>query len=301
MINDLFFDKELIVRKKLTSFIEKLFKYYKYDFEHNIFKKVVYGEDYFKTPLEEKFKTYYDAYYYLISNYQNPLTTGILNKFIFLIVDHEVDKSLLIKITSQYFSLRFDLHEIILNHLLLLQELTSFTDFDKLFISLSIFNYSLLKLNIPTLKFSSKNLQEYEKLKKDYFLKKNKKIFAYLSNLIVNNPCQDKSYYQNLKPITLTKLKNQLLKNKTILKNKFSITNLYIFGSFAKEIDRIDSDLDLLIRFKSNLSKEEKLHIINELSNIYFLKFHRFIDFKEIGKYLLDNHIKELHKIIKIF
>ena len=135
-----------------------------------------------------------------------------LNKFIFLIVNHEVDKSLLIKITSQYFSLRFDLHEIILNHLLLLQELTSFTDFDKLFISLSIFNYSLLKLNIPTLKFSSKNLQEYEELKKDYFLKKNKKIFAYLSNLI-NNPCQNKSYYQNLKPITLTNLKNQLLKN----------------------------------------------------------------------------------------
>ena len=133
------------------------------------------------------------------------------------------------------------------------------------------------------------------------FTENGEKIFAYLSILIINNPGQNKSYYQNLKPITLTKLKNQLLKNKTILKNKFSITNLYIFGSFAKEIDRIDSDLDLLIRFKSNLSKEEKLHIINELSNIYFLKFHRFIDFKEIGKYLLDNHIKELHKIIKIF
>ena len=66
--------KELIVRKKVASFIEKTFRYFKYDFRHDVFKGIVYSELECNTPLEEKLKNYFDAYVYLLSNHKSPLT-----------------------------------------------------------------------------------------------------------------------------------------------------------------------------------------------------------------------------------
>ena len=66
--------KEIIVRKRIAGFIEKLFKAYNYDFHHDRFKKVVYGEDACNCLLEEKFKSYYDGYWFLLSNSKNSLS-----------------------------------------------------------------------------------------------------------------------------------------------------------------------------------------------------------------------------------
>ena len=55
-------NKRIIVRKKIANFLEKVFRYCGYDFDHDVFKKVIYSEDAYKTPVEAKIKNYYDAY-----------------------------------------------------------------------------------------------------------------------------------------------------------------------------------------------------------------------------------------------
>ena len=47
---------ELIVRKKLTQFIEKYFRYLGYDFRHTLFKQIVYMETPIQTQLEHTLK-----------------------------------------------------------------------------------------------------------------------------------------------------------------------------------------------------------------------------------------------------
>lgn len=46
--------KQLLVRKKMGSFIEKILHYYGVVFQHDRFKKIIYGEDGYLTPIEDK-------------------------------------------------------------------------------------------------------------------------------------------------------------------------------------------------------------------------------------------------------
>ena len=68
-------NKELIVRKKVVNSIEKLIKHFGYDFRHDLYKEIVYMEKEFKTPLEERVKSYFDGYVYLLSNHKSHLKT----------------------------------------------------------------------------------------------------------------------------------------------------------------------------------------------------------------------------------
>ena len=83
-------DKELVVRKRVVNFLEKIFKYLGYEFRHDNYKSVAYGETCFLTPLEERAKNYIDAFNYLLSNKNNILTSKILSKFIY-IIKQEID------------------------------------------------------------------------------------------------------------------------------------------------------------------------------------------------------------------
>ena len=83
-ISDLTSGKELIVRKKLSGFIEKTLRECGYDFRHEVFKGLICSEIGSMTPLEDKIKSYYDVTYYLFSNHKSPLTKTMLNKFFYI-------------------------------------------------------------------------------------------------------------------------------------------------------------------------------------------------------------------------
>lgn len=73
-----------------------------------------------------------------------------------------------------------------------------------------------------------------------------------------------------------------------------------MFGSFAKEIERLDSDIDLLVRFNEGNSYERKKEIMEYLNSNYTNVFKRFIDFGEISDEINDGFILENNKLIKI-
>ena len=78
------------------------------------------------------------------------------------------------------------------------------------------------------------------------------------------------------------------------------VDNLYIHGSFAGNVARIDSDIDFIITFLPHVTNKEKINIIDNIAKYYEKKFKRYIDILPMGKYYSDEFMLELNEIKKI-
>lgn len=298
-----FENKELYVRKVLVSFIEDVFNFLGYNLEHDRIKKVLYAEDSFKSIDEEKIKRVYDAYIYLVFNAKNPLTNRILNTFFYIYFGKEIDTNISLRIASKFFD--FIDKPIIESatdfHICVFNEIDFINEEDKLIISLIFFNYFLIKNNIPTIRMMVSDLESYLEKKKEYEKGNKISLYQFFFELIDKAKVQDKSYYQNLKELTLQDIYKTLKEDEEFIKKNYSIKHLSVFGSFAKQINRIDSDIDLLASFSLDLTSNEKKEIVVQFKNHYFNKFSRFIDVSEISEYLDDEFIKRIPYVKKIF
>lgn len=57
---------------------------------------------------------------------------------------------------------------------------------------------------------------------------------------------------------------------------------IYLYGSFAKRLQRKDSDIDLAIVFKEDITYEEKVNLALKLKEQVFKEFKRFVDILEV-------------------
>ena len=298
-----FENKELYVRKVLVSFIEDVFNFLGYNLEHDRIKKVLYAEDSFKSIDEEKIKRVYDAYIYLVFNAKNPLTNRILNTFFYIYFEKEIDTNISLRIASKFFD--FIDKPIIESatdfHICVFNEIDFINEEDKLIISLIFFNYFLIKNKIPTIRMMVSDLESYLEKKKEYEKGNKISLYQFFFELIDKAKVQDKSYYQNLRELTLQDIYKTLKEDEEFIKKNYSIKHLSVFGSFAKQINRIDSDIDLLASFSLDLTSNEKKEIVVQFKNHYFNKFSRFIDVSEISEYLDDEFIKRIPYVKKYF
>lgn len=298
-----FENKELYVRKVLVSFIEDVFNFLGYNLAHDRIKKVLYAEDSFKSIDEEKIKRVYDAYIYLVFNAKNPLTNRILNTFFYIYFGKEIDTNISLRIASKFFD--FIDKPIIESatdfHICVFNEIDFINEEDKLIISLIFFNYFLIKNDTPTIRMMVSDLESYLEKKKEYEKGNKISLYQFFFELIDKAKVQDKSYYQNLKELTLQDIYITLKEDEEFIKKNYSIKHLSVFGPFAKQINRIDSDIDLLASFSLDLTSNEKKEIVVQFKNHYFNKFSRFIDVSEISEYLDDEFIKRIPYVKKIF
>ena len=293
---------ELIVRKKISAFIEKTLRSLGYLFSHDTFKKIIYSEIEPKGEFEEMCKDYYDAYYYLLSNHKRPFTMDLINRFFYLLKGRKPDEAMTVRMTARAFAYitSSKVEDMIQFHLIMYDEMTDLAEKERTIVSLMLLNYGLLKLNIPTIKVVRSNFEEYIKLRTAYFKDDSEAIYTFMFLVIKENKYQEKSYYQNLKELPLSDLVKELKKDQEFLE-KYGIKTLILFGSYAKGEARIDSDIDLLYTINDDKSTKEKEEIMRFLEEHYFNKFHRFIDFTEVSEYLTDEFIKEMSKIEIIF
>ena len=103
----------------------------------------------------------------------------------------------------------------------------------------------------------------------------------------------EKKYYKNIIPVSLTDIIEFVEKRKEEFQTKYQIKGLWIHGSIAKRIERMDSDLDFFIELSLDLLHEEKLALIEELKQVFYDRFKRMVDLHEIVEYLDDDIIKE--------
>ncbi len=164
---------------------------------------------------------------------------------------------------------------------------------DRLLISLMIFNFILVRHQIPCIQIFRKDFQMYEQAREMFFAGNKTPMLEFTLNLLKNNPDMEKSYYKNLIPVTLSDIISFVEERKEEFKTKYQIKGLWIHGSIAKRIERIDSDIDFFIEMSLDLLAEEKLALINDLKQVFFDKFKRMVDLHEIVEYLDDDIIKE--------
>lgn len=291
---------ELLVRKKISRFIEKLFQYQNADISHDRFKSIMYGEVGTDSLLEEKIKNYYDGYTYLLVNYSNTFTSEIFKRFFYILFGSEPPQDLCIRLTTSFFRIMGEpnIHNAISFSLKAYDDIVELDNDNRMFVSLMLLNYSLLKCHIPTVVIM--NIRQYMIYLNKYLDNGDNSIYEYLTNIILNNTTQEKTYYKNLIPLSLEDVYQTLTEDKNLL-NQYGIEHLSIFGSFAKGTNRIDSDIDLLIEMRIGMSDKEKIENKAFLSRYYLNKFKRFVDFVELDKYLDDKFIREVNKIKKVF
>lgn len=282
-------DKELIVRKVTTSFIEKIFKYYGCDINHDDVKSVLYNERGVKNNLEEQIKSYFDAYMYLLNNSKNTLTNSVLKTFFYILKKEIIDESLIQEMVKSLYYLNeyAPIEKAVEFHLKVRELLKNDSKLNELIIPLMMLNYVLVKNNIPSIKLSIMKLKEYESISSK------EEVFKFFLELIKNYNFISKKYINNLKPITLKEIMNEILMDKEMLVNKYSVKTLLIHGSFAKGCERIDSDIDVVVKLNMDLLYEQRANVIKELKEYYTNKFNRFVDIQEANMYLDDTFLKE--------
>ena len=90
--------------------------------------------------------------------------------------------------------------------------------------------------------------------------------------------------------LNLLDIKNILLAHKQRLSSKYGLSNLAIFGSYARNQQTEESDLDILVEFNRPIGLEFK-DLADELEQILKLK----VDLVS-KKGLKDRHLKSIEK-----
>ena len=97
---------------------------------------------------------------------------------------------------------------------------------------------------------------------------------------------------------TLGKIKKILKENEKILKTKYDITSIRIFGSYVKGNPDEHSDLDIIVTFKKIKSLMELVRIERELSELLGIKVDLLTE-KGISRYILQDILKEAKYILQ--
>ncbi|MDY3898621.1 MAG: nucleotidyltransferase domain-containing protein [Bacilli bacterium] len=272
---------EILVRKQNVKFIYNLFKKLNIPIEHEHFKQIVYDEIMCKSTLDKYMKNIYSAYTYLLLNMKTMFDSTLISKYYYIMFKKEIDDELALKVVTAFYkpynndnierSISF-LHQL----LYLFRELK---EEEKYIISLSLFNYSLIYHGYKEL--TDIDLKEYTKEELILKLEKENR--------------QEKSYYKELTDLSKKEIIQVLKKDEEYLR-KNNIETLILFGSFTREEQRIDSDIDLLVTFSDGISYIDKCNIIQRMKEEYKSKFKRYVDITELTNLVLDNYVKELQE-----
>ena len=296
-------NKELVVRKRVVAIIEKTLRVFGFDFSHDRYKEVIYEKDFPKSEVEEKLKRYYDGFMFLLNNRKTQVSSEFISRFYYLIKCEELDKEKSMFIASKYFYLNYldEYLKALEFHLYVYQVLDNLEEYERTLISIMIFNYCLVRYEIPCIHMVRKDIARYIKYRDLYLIGKIDKLKAFMKKVILNAKFQDKDYTKKLKYITPYDIKKTILEEKERLKEEYGAISIMIFGSFLKGDYRIDSDIDLLVLMEEGIPLKKRREKIEGLSLYLEERFNRYVDIHEVFRYLTDNFIKETNEIKIIY
>ena len=261
-------NKQLIVRKKVVSFIKNYAKFNNIAFEYEHLKAVLYNEKKFINDEELHLKMLYNSFCYLLNNYKN-INDEILNNFFNLLKEYNLDLQIINNILTTINLSNFSFC------LLNIYKITK----RNTFVFLCLFELSLLLCNIPIIVLNMNKIAKFLVILDNNCIEH---IDEFIIELIKDSKYQDKDYYKNLMPLDFNTLLSYLINNKNLLINKYKMKSLYIFGSYYLKTNRFDSDIDLYVIFSLDVPFIEKEKIVKEVKNVLFNHFRRFIDIEEI-------------------
>ena len=96
----------------------------------------------------------------------------------------------------------------------------------------------------------------------------------------------------------ITEIKKILTANKGLLKKKYGIVNLKIFGLYARKEETSKSDIDILVEFNKSVTLLDIVELERELSNLLHIKVDLLTE-GAISHLLIDKIKNETITILK--
>ena len=292
--------KRDIYYKEIPSFVSKLIEHLGYSIHIMQVKEMhslnyeVYSQE------EEKVKDYLDTYSYLLSNCSNYLNERVISKSIFLLTGKKINKKKINELLSEFYSIKeeVDIRKIIkysYKFSLLIRSKKEQYSYLLMLINylLGYYHYRLIKIMLIEFEELDKALIKYRKGETKDF----EDFIIYKESI---SKRLHKNYYQELKEIKLINIISYILENKELLQNKYKITDLAIFGSFAKGKEHIDSDIDLIVKFDKYIPLMKKKEYIEDIKEMMYQKFKRYCDLHSEEEIVNPNNIKTFKENIKV-
>lgn len=180
-------------------------------------------------------------------------------------------------------------------HLYVYSLLPELKEYERLMISFMFFNYILVKENIPCIYPIRTDLENYEKYKDDV-----SKLKTLLYNIVLFSKFQEKSYTRQLKRLTSEDIEVLFKEKQELIQEMYKVEGVFLYGSFARDTARIDSDIDLLVMFKEDISYQQKMQYKEELVKYLTKEFCRYVDIQEIFECIPKEIILEATKTKKL-
>ena len=286
--------------KEIPSFITKISNHIGYQVQ--IFQvKDMYNGDYecFSSE-EDRVKSYLDCYIFLLNNVPNVICKSIVEKAIFIMSQKRVNKSKLEEVISEFISIKEERNiKKIINISFNLSSLIR-NNKDKYIFRLMIMNYLLLHYHYKAIKYYRGDFQILDQYLKEYSNGNKENLENYIINKEVESKELSEDYYMNLKEVKLEEIVEFIKINKEEFIKKYRIDSLAIFGSFAKGKERLDSDIDIMIRFEDFVPLLKRNQYIKEIEDKLFNKFNRFSDIHVENEIMSEQEIKIFKDNIKV-
>lgn len=250
---------------------------------------------------EEKIKDYLDTYFFLLNNSCNAVNERIIKKSLFLLTNKRVNKEKVEKILTNFYSIE---EEINISKIIKLSFETSNlvkNKKDKYIYFLMLINYLLLHYNFKAIKYFSDDFSTLDELIDKYKENEKELLETYITLKESLSKNLDEDYYKNLRKVSLKDITSYLYENKEILQKKYQVESLAIFGSFVKDKERLDSDIDLIVRFERFIPLLKRNRYKEEIQEMIYQKFNRFSDIHIESELINENNIKTFKDNLKIF
>ena len=286
--------------KEIPAFITKISNHIGYQVQ--IFQvKDMYNGDYecFSSE-EDKVKSYLDCYIFLLNNVPNVICKSIVEKVIFIMSQKRVNKSRLEEVISEFISIKEEINiKKIINISFNLSSLIR-NNKDKYIFRLMIMNYLLLHYHYKAIKYYRGDFKILDQYLKEYSNGNKENLENYIISKEVESKELSEDYYMNLKEVKLEEIVEFIKINKEEFIKKYRIDSLAIFGSFAKGKERLDSDIDIMIRFEDFVPLLKRNQYIKEIEDKLFNKFNRFSDIHVENEIMSEQEIKIFKDNIKV-
>lgn len=276
--------------KYFYRFIEFISKMLKVDLPHERFKLIILDNFKAESQTEVKVKNLSDAYLYLINSFNQSLTSKIIKKAYYLLSDMMLEEEVCQKILDIFYQ-NYDES----SHYL--AALIHFAVLDN--VEMRNVEFAYMMSNLVMLKKQGYPFIPYEFMYETYFKAIEEKNINKIMVIFASIEGHPKSKVTN-KEITQEGIIEKLKELRPILKGKYSIKKLYLYGSYAKNKVTNSSDIDLLVIFDKELLNIERSITIENVKKYLTNIMEKRVDLLDFTHAMNKLDISEMENIITI-
>lgn len=290
---------EEITSKRNNKIYRYFIRRYKKDtYNYNHFKRIINDQEVLLTNEDSEIKRIYDAYNFLMSNVKTGITSETIKIMYYMFFLEEIEKFKADDIIGKIYEItnKDEIENIVKITHYIYKLFSDKDEFHRILLTFFILNYLLKSYNYSTIILNDAGISEFIELLENYPKSKENFVVFILNNIYKG----EQAHSEDKERIDVNLLANKIYKEKKFLKDKCNVQGVVLFGSYARESSRLDSDVDLFIKFKEDISYYEKEESLKRAKEYLRLKLERIIDMHELP-YIVNSREKiEIMKESKI-